>query len=256
MMKIEELVNTHYDKLTENDIHIWQYIATHRKECEDLSIDELASRCYVSRTTVMRFAKRIGLHGYAELKLYLKMNRRTDNEKQKGFDLFYNRYNHFMLSLKEKDMTKAIEMISSANNLYVYGTGIVQNSAASELKREFLEVGKLINVLQSFHELSVFEKNIYEGDLVIIISFSGEHKRAIDFAKKLKWKNVSIITLTSFKENTLSHLADEAFYIEAPQIENPMGSNHDGLAGFFLLIDFMLVKYIEYHERRKDDESQ
>ena len=105
MMRIEELVNTHYDKLTENDIHIWQYIATHRKECEDLSIDELASRCYVSRTTVMRFAKRIGLHGYAELKLYLKMNRRTDNEKQKGFDLFYNRYNYFMLLLKEKTNT-------------------------------------------------------------------------------------------------------------------------------------------------------
>ncbi|MBR5583693.1 MAG: MurR/RpiR family transcriptional regulator, partial [Lachnospiraceae bacterium] len=56
-MKIEELVNSHYDMLNENDIHIWEYILSHRKECENLTIEELASRCYVSRTTVMRFAQ-------------------------------------------------------------------------------------------------------------------------------------------------------------------------------------------------------
>lgn len=255
-MRIEELINAHYDELNENDIHIWQYIMTHRKECENLSIEELASQCFVSRTTVMRFAQKIGLRGYAELKLYLKMDRQADKEKQPGFDLFYNKYNQFMLSLKEKNMKNAIEMISGANNLYVYGTGIVQNSVASEMKREFLEVGKLINVLRSFQELSVFEKYIKEGDLVILISFSGENKRAIDFAKGLKAKNVSIMTITSCKENSLSHLADEAFYIEAPQMENPLGNYHDGLAGYFLLIDFMLVKYIEYHERRKAHETE
>lgn len=253
-MRIEELVNKHYDELNENDIHIWQYILKYRHECENLSIDELASQCYVSRTTVMRFAQRLGLKGYAELKWYLKMDRHVDKRKQTGFDLFYNRYNQFMLSLKEKNMTKAIEMISNAENLYVYGTGIVQNSVASEMKREFLEVGKLINVLRSFHELSAFEKHIKEQDVIILISFSGENKRAIDFAKKLKAKKVSIITITSYKENTLSHLADESFYIDAPQIHNPLGSNHDGLAGFFLLIDLMLVKYIEYHEGEKENE--
>lgn len=255
-MRIEELVNKHYEELNENDIHIWQYILGHREECEKLSIDELASRCYVSRTTVMRFAQRIGLRGYAELKLYLKMDRHTDQEMQVGFQLFYNRYNRFMLSLKEKNMTKAIELIANAENLYVFGTGIVQNSVASELKRQFLEVGKLINVLRSFQELSVFEQYINVGDVVILISFSGENKRAIDFAKKLKAKNVSILSITSSKENTLAHLAEESFYIETPQMENPMGSHHDGFAGFFLLIDFMLIKYIEYHERRRSHETE
>lgn len=255
-MKIDELVNKHYAELNENDIHIWNYIFEHREVCERLSIDELAARCFISRTTVMRFAQKLGLSGYAELKLYLKLDRDLDKEKQIGFDLFYDRYNQFMLSLKEKNMTKAIELISNAENLYVYGTGIVQNSVASEMKREFLEVGKLINVLRSFQELSVFEQQIHEGDVVILISFSGENKRAIDFAKKLKVKNAAILTITSYKENTLSHLADESFYIEIPRIENSFGSYHDGLAGFFLLIDFLLIKYIEYHEREKTHEAE
>lgn len=255
-MRIEELVNKHYTELNENDILIWKYILSHREVCENLSIDELASRCFISRTTVMRFAQKIGLSGYAELKLYLKLDRNLDKETQIGFDLFYDRYNQFMLSLKEKNMTKAIELISNAENLYVYGTGIVQNSVASEMKREFLEVGKLINVLRSFQELSVFEKYIDSGDVVILISFSGENQRAIDFAKKLKAKNVAILTITSHKENTLSHLADESFYIEIPQIENPLGSHHDGFAGFFLLIDFLLIKYIEYYGRKRTHEAE
>ena len=246
-MKLQELVNSHYDSLNENDIHIWEYILAHNKECENLTIDELASRCYVSRTTVMRFAQRIGLKGYAELKSYLRMSNRQNAQVQVGFEMFYNRYAKFMESLKEQNMTKALELISGANRLYVYGTGIVQSSAASEMKRVFLEEGKLFYVIQTRHELSVFEKNIYQGDLVTIISFSGENKRAIEFARKLKAKNVSILAITSRKSNTLSKLADESFYVDAPRMINTKGGLHDGLAGFFLFIDFLMVKYIEYN---------
>ena len=246
-MKIQELVNSHYDSLNENDIHIWEYILAHKKECENLTIDELASRCYVSRTTVMRFAQRIGLKGYAELKSYLRMSNRQSSEEQVGFEMFYNEYARFMKTLKEQDMTKLLELISRANRLYVYGTGILQSSVASEMKRVFLEEGKLFYVIQSRHELSVFEKNIFQGDLVTIISFSGENKRAIDFAKKLKAKNVSVLAITSRKSNTLSRIADEAVYVDSPRMYNTSGGRHDGFAGFFLFVDFLMVKYIEYN---------
>ena len=66
LVRLEELISKNYNQLNENDLYIWQYISAHRKECEKLSIDELASRCHVSRTTVLRFSKRLGLKGYAE----------------------------------------------------------------------------------------------------------------------------------------------------------------------------------------------
>ena len=44
-MKIDDLVNLHYDKLNQSDLHIWKYINAHRKESSNLTIDELASRC-------------------------------------------------------------------------------------------------------------------------------------------------------------------------------------------------------------------
>lgn len=54
-MKLEELVNRNYQQLNDNDLYIWNYIIHHRKECERLSIDELALRCSVSRSTILRY---------------------------------------------------------------------------------------------------------------------------------------------------------------------------------------------------------
>ena len=94
-MQLNELVNLHFDDLNESDLYIWNYIIHHRKECERLSIDELALRCSVSRSTILRFSKRLGLKGYAEFKVFL----RIDNQKNDKNALTDNIFNHYIESL-------------------------------------------------------------------------------------------------------------------------------------------------------------
>lgn len=55
-MKLEELVNKYYANLNNTDLLIWKYIYNHKKACQNYSINELAEKCNVSRTTIMRFA--------------------------------------------------------------------------------------------------------------------------------------------------------------------------------------------------------
>lgn len=253
-MRLEELVNKNYQQLNDNDLYIWQYISTHKKECEKLSIDELANRCHVSRTTILRFSKRLGLKGYAELKVYLRIDNQLYKNKQTGLELVYKTYLDYMNEIKEKDLTKIIQMIDQAHNAYVYGTGSIQNNVASELKRSFLEVGKLFFNIQSMNETYAFVDIIDSLDIMIMISYSGENAQIIDFAKKLKAKSVPIIAITATKNNTLSHLADESLYVEVPSILNPVGPRHEGLVNYFILIDFILVKYIDYQERKMDSD--
>ena len=142
-MRLEELINKNYNRLNENDLYIWQYISAHRKECEKLSIDDLANHCHVSRTTILRFSQRLGLKGYTELKVYLRIDNQTYQHKQTGLELVYQTYHNFMDKIKEKDITHVIEIIDQAENAYVYGSGSIQNNVAAEIKRSFLEVGKL-----------------------------------------------------------------------------------------------------------------
>ena len=58
-MKLDELVNQYYDDLNMNDLHIWGYIANHKRECAAMTIEEVAEKCNVSRTGILRFAKNI-----------------------------------------------------------------------------------------------------------------------------------------------------------------------------------------------------
>ena len=248
-MRLEELINKNYNRLNENDLYIWQYISAHRKECEKLSIDDLANHCHVSRTTILRFSQRLGLKGYTELKVYLRIDNQTYQHKQTGLELVYQTYHNFMDKIKEKDITHVIEIIDQAENAYVYGSGSIQNNVAAEIKRSFLEVGKLFFTIRSMNEPYAFEEMMTRRDMIIMVSYSGENKQIIEFAKKLKAKSVPIIAITATQDNTLSHIANESFYVEVPNLLNPLGPRHEGLVNYFILIDFILVKYLDNHER-------
>lgn len=248
-MHLEELINRNYAQLNENDHYIWNYISTHRKECERLPIEALALHCHVSRTTILRFSQRLGLKGYAELKVLLRMDNEASQELQTGVELVYDTYTKYMDEIKRRDYSAVIEYISKAKNAYVFGTGSIQNNVAAEIKRSFLIVGKLFFTITSANESYVFADIINPEDVIIMISFSGENMQVLEFARKLKARNVPIISITVSRNNTLSHMADEALFVDVPDICNPLGPRYQGLVSYFLLLDFILVKYIDFHER-------
>ena len=72
-MRLDELINTHRQDLNDTDMVIWKYILQHRELASHISIHELARECCVSSTTIVRFAQKLGLDGFGELKAVLKM---------------------------------------------------------------------------------------------------------------------------------------------------------------------------------------
>ncbi|MFV0394713.1 MAG: MurR/RpiR family transcriptional regulator [Coprobacillaceae bacterium] len=245
-VRLEELINKNYDHLNENDLYIWKYIMQHKKECVSLSIDELAKRCHVSRTTILRFSKRLGLKGYAELKVYLRIDNETYKQADSGLERIYHTYSKYMKEMKNKDFSSIIKYIHQARNLYAYGTGAIQNNVAAELKRSFLMVDKLFFNIRSINETDAFVNIMNHQDIIIMISYSGENEAMLEFVKKLKTKGIPIISITANKDNSLAQQAVEALYVEIPNIVNPIGARYEGLVNYFVLIDFLVVKYMDY----------
>ena len=64
-MTLDELVESHYDELNENDLYIWQYIFHHKTECQKMSIQQLLMPAMFLITSIIRFTKKIGLDGYS-----------------------------------------------------------------------------------------------------------------------------------------------------------------------------------------------
>lgn len=244
-MSIEELFAKNQKALNENDHHIWKYISLHRKECEAISINELAHKCNVSRSTILRFTKRLGLKGFAEFKVLLKIDNTDIATKSNNLEFFYHSYANYMEYLIKHDFSMIIEKIQSSKEIYACGTGSIQGNVTSELKRSLTNLGKFLYQIRLFDEIYLYEDIITPGDVVFLISYSGNNEKIVEFAKKIKAKGAFTIAITSSNSNQLNQICDENIYVSVPRISNPLGSPYEGLVNYFILIDFMIVKYLE-----------
>lgn len=251
-MKLEELVNKNYQQLNDNDLYIWNYIIHHRHECERLSIDELASRCNVSRSTILRFSKRLGLKGYAEFKVFLRIDNQKGNSSALTDDIFTS-YTEALKLYRDYHYEEIVKSIYEAKNLYVYGTGVIQDHTAQHLKRSFSMINRLfldIDVLADFEAyINLFKSN----DVFVAISYAGENERLIDYVYRLKAKGVIVIAISAYNDSTLAHIADYSLGVRVLKIMTAQGRREDLMGNYFTLIDFIIANYIEYVKKRGDE---
>lgn len=254
-MNLDEMINKYHKKLNENDLYIWDYISKHRKECESLSIDQLAHKCSVSRTTVLRFSQKLNLKGYGELKFYLKLDNEKTKENINNVEIVCNSYNEVIKRIKEKDCTEIFNAIDKAKTLYAYGIGMVQSSIKKEIKRIFMNAGKQFYDLSGYDEVNSIINFVTDEDLFVMISLSGENEFIVDFSKNLKIRNVPIISITRLDDNSLAKLSDYNLYTSTaliPNIFNHM--NFESVTSYFILIEILFLKYMEYEAQKKKRE--
>ncbi|KMT59892.1 transcriptional regulator [Listeria fleischmannii 1991] len=108
-MKLEELVNKNYEQLNQNDKHIWNYILMNKRLCSEMNINDLAKNCAVSRTTILRFAKKISLSGFSELKIHLKWDLEQEvSMMAESVDIICEGYTRTIQELARKDFFRFV----------------------------------------------------------------------------------------------------------------------------------------------------
>ena len=247
-MTIEELVNSHYDQLNENDLYIWQYIYHHKRECQKMSIQELAHSCNVSHTSIIRFCKKIGLDGYSELKVYLKwsLNRQFDFDSQimrkvtvelKGtLDMMGN-----------QDFDHLLKLIDEAKRIYVYATGEVQFHAAQEFNREFAYRHKIMHVIEGRTELDTVLNRASKDDLFILISLSGDNETIVLLSKVLEKMKIKTIGIGIDNGNLLSQHVSEYIGFKTSYFHTGFQDKSYCCTGhFFLIVNMLFLRYLEY----------
>lgn len=255
-MKLDQLINKHYRHLNENDLHIWNYIASHRNECEKLAIDQLAYKCNVSRTTILRFAQKLSLKGYGELKVILKMDNQKSKEKLNDVDAICNSYQSVAQNMRNLDCTELFYKIDKARYIYVYGIGMVQSSIKKELKRLFMHAGAIIYDVSGYAEVEEILDFVNGDDLFIMVSIFGENEKILDVTKRLKVLNVPVVSITKQKNNSLAQISDYKLYVEEAKMANTyMNVEYESLTAYFILIEILFLKYDQFktsHLKRED----
>lgn len=250
-MCLEELVNKNYDKLNQNDIYIWRYIVKNKKKCSKLTIEELASLCNVSRTTILRFAQKLSLKGFSELKVYLKWE--TSEEVQmetEAVKVMCDGYTRAINDISKRDFTGACKLIYEANRVFVYGSGDVQMNVARQLKMMFLHGGECLYDFEGLSMDEAFFTLVNPNDLVILISLNGESRNVVELAKKMNLSNVKVLSITKLKDNTLASLSDENIYITTSQIY--VDSNFRSFESTTILYNVAEILFVRYSLYKKN----
>lgn len=253
-MRLEDLIYKNYDSLNQSDLYIWNYISGNRKACADMTIEELAKACNVSRTTILRFAKKISLKGFSELKVYLKWEQEEKRGEELSIEELRRNYHKGIDSAFDQDYTTIFQRIYDADRLFIFGTGTMQQALAGETVRLFLDAQEAFQEIK--HDgINLVLKTIKKNDIVFIVSFSGENDTAVDFAQRLKAAGMTVISITKLNSNRLSRLADEKIYIDTVTVQNDVVLKCSTTSMFFTAVEILFIRYSLFKQEKLREEK-
>lgn len=248
-MKLESLVNIYYNNLNINDKAIIKKILMFQQDYQNLSSEEIAKKCNISRATLLRLCKKIGLSSFSDLKYLLKENKRYPFEEIKDFHTICDNYQLLINELKKIPYNDICEIIFHAQTIYIYGTGNEQKSIVQELKRIFMSVEKCVIDLFDYGEVEFMKNTFVTNDLFIIISLSGETKEGIEIIKNIQGY-IKTLSITRLENNTISSLCEQNLYVTTQKLNKFQQSSYELVGVFYALLDILFANYIEYIRRK------
>ncbi len=256
-MNLARLIEQNYHKLSENDLHIWEYIHTHPEECREISIDRLGAACNISHTTIIRFARKLGLKGFSELKFILKWQQ----GEQEGFgrdelEKVAQDYQQTLEYIKTVDLSDLFEVLEQADKVYVYGSGSVQSLAARNLKHNFFVANKLFRTIEGKDEMTRVISRIGEQDVMILISLSGNNAFVNEVAQQLKKQGNVVVSICRVQTNELILYSDFNIPFFTHEVQTGGELEFWSMAQIFVINEMLILRYLQYVDEKKRRKRQ
>ncbi len=249
-MKIDELINNNYNILTPNDQQVFKYILNNKEKCKNMTSQQLADACHISRTTLLRFCRKLDLNSFAELKYLLKsLDIETNKSTSIDIDEACDNYHKIIDEIKNREYEDICSLIYKANTVYIYGTGNAQKAESEEFKRIFLAAGKCVIDLFDLGEVQMMQNQFADKDLFVIISLSGETAEGVNILKSILNTKINTISITRFENNTIARMCTNNLYVSTKKLQGFHNICYELTAAFYVLLDIIFVKYLEYIRR-------
>ena len=250
-MKLEELINTYHAQLSENDKQVLHTITARQQEFSNCTCDYMATACNISRATLLRICRKIGLTSFSDLKLILKKEEHTPTQDT---DNMYDTFHTLIDELKKFSYHTICKVLYHCETVYIYGTGNEQKTLAAEFKRIFLTAGKCVVDVFDAGEIDFIKNRFQKKDVFIIISLSGETKEGIHILQSIASTDIQRISITRLQNNTISQLCEHNLYVATKVVESSL-SHYEMVSAFYVLMDLLFINYLDYQRRQEYNEN-
>lgn len=218
--------------LTDNEKILVNFIKNKRFEFINLGIEDICSQSFVSKSTIYRLCKKLGLNGISQLKLEISSGTRdyihesfdydfpikrnqTEHEVIESLCTVYDRtinntcnimdLNELNTIVSQLKKAKVIDIYTSAGNLFF----------AENFKFQMTEIGVNINVPKEEYIQHLSASTSDNTHIAIIISFGGRSRCISSIIGILKEAKTPIILITSTDDNPLKKHAKYVLYMSS-----------------------------------------
>lgn len=256
-MNLEEIVNQKDPILTANDREMLTTILRDKKLIKNMNSTQLSSHLHVSRTTLVRLMKKLDIDTYKEFKVLLE-GKREESFRSNEYNLhdIIGEYHLMVEEIKKNTYEEICKSIYHAKMIYTYGSGNEQKTIAEEFKRIFMTLGKCCVDLFDLGEVEFAAERMTEDDLILVISLSGENQQSMDVVRKVQKSGIKTISFTRWNNNSLAKICQENLYVGTKTINRLSGGSYEMVAAFYILIDVLSVRYLEYLQKQERKKKQ
>lgn len=223
LIKLKE----YQESFTKNEKKISNFLLENTDAIKVLNTYDLAIKCDVSQASVVRFAKKLGFKGFPEFKIALAGDLAMRNN-EKEINIIYDeiQFDDSTETLAKKvvyeniksvedtykilnfeEIEKAAKTIDKANRIFILGAGF-SGIIARDFQYKLWELGKNVIFETDQHIQLTNASTAGEGDVVFVISYSGQTLDIYQSILEFKDRGVKVITLTKFATNPIKDIGD------------------------------------------------
>jgi len=234
--KLKLLINT----LNRTEIVIINWLFIPKNLVENTSIKEIADTLNVSKSLIVKIAKKLGCSGFKELKKLL-LNYFQTNDYQQLNITEENPFNNIIKNVEfslitsiketislinEKKISEVVKLLLEKEKILLFGVG-GSYPICLDFNHKLLRLGIYSETYNDFHLMSLASTHLNSNSLIIVISTSGNSLELISSIEIAKKNKSTIIGITSNINSKLQKLSDLILY--SPVFKDPL-QGHNGLA--------------------------
>ncbi|MCO7125420.1 MurR/RpiR family transcriptional regulator [Sporolactobacillus shoreicorticis] len=247
-MEFELSVKMHYDQLTDSEKEMVKFMMNRPQDVINMNIVELGKAMLSSKSSVLRLAKKLGYHGFSDLKYVIRESMTISNQEPSDLTQLLKQDLDWMFRYVEQtNFQPFLQKLKDARMVFLYATGFSQNNFTKEFSKDLMLAKRANMVISGETNLAMSSSILTKEDLILFTSFSGETPGIKDTVRILKMRNIPMATITRFGSNFLSENADYSFFYEAtPLPSKEHYQSIHSLIGLEVILDVIARKYREF----------
>lgn len=255
--RIEQLEN-----ISPSEKLIADYLLDKKEKIKNLSTRDIARETYTSSSTVVRFAQKLNYNGFNDLKedylnelnyisthfIDIDPNYPFNNNDNimtiagKMSSLFIETINDSLSLIEHDSLQKATYLLKNTNRIFLYS---ISTSAllAEIFKQKMTRINKEVVSELLVGEYGFHSNLIKDNDCALFISYTGQSPNVIQYAKKLKEKNIPIIVISSIGDNELKQYADIVLHLSTREKQYSKISSFTSEYSTLYVLDLLYACY-------------